>query len=135
MNTGSTVGSVNFPNVQLPRLANAHRLLHVHQNVPGILAAINAIFAKRHINVVGQYLKTNELVGYVITDVARNYDPVVIRDLKDVPSTIKFRVLYLTVLAGTCPRRRASFAWLARRSPTGSRSEGEGWWTRGESNP
>ncbi len=94
INTGSTFGSVNFPNLQLPSLTNAHRLMHVHKNVPGILAKINNILAKHECNILGQYLKTNEDMGYVITDVDKEHGSELIKDLKEVPDTIKFRVLY-----------------------------------------
>jgi len=94
MNTGSTYGSVNFPELQLPLLTNSHRLLHIHANVPGILAQMNAIFAKYHINIHGQYLKTNEHIGYAITDVAKEYADEVVQELKGIDNTIKFRLLY-----------------------------------------
>ncbi|AUD05698.1 phosphoglycerate dehydrogenase [Spirosoma pollinicola] len=94
INNGSTYGSVNFPELQLPLLKGAHRLLHVHENVPGILAKMNTIFAKHHINIHGQYLKTNEKIGYVITDVAKEYAEEVVEELKDIDNTIKFRLLY-----------------------------------------
>ena len=94
MNTGSTYGSVNFPELQLPLLTNSHRLLHIHANVPGILAKMNAIFAKYHINIHGQYLKTNEHIGYAITDVAKEYADEVVQELKGIDNTIKFRLLY-----------------------------------------
>jgi D-3-phosphoglycerate dehydrogenase / 2-oxoglutarate reductase len=91
---GSTSLSVNFPNLQLPELAGAHRLVHLHDNVPGILAQINHVLAEREINIIGQYLKTNEHVGYVITDVANDYDPGVVRELEGIPHTRRVRVLY-----------------------------------------
>ena len=94
INTGSTSNSVNFPNLTLPILENAHRLIHVHNNVPGILAKINHILAANGINIVGQYLKTNELIGYVITDINKEYDKEVIKELRAIENTIKFRVLY-----------------------------------------
>jgi D-3-phosphoglycerate dehydrogenase len=94
INTGSTSNSVNFPNLTLPILDNAHRLIHIHNNVPGILAKINQILADNGINIVGQYLKTNELVGYVITDINKQYDKDVIVKLRAIDNTIKFRVLY-----------------------------------------
>jgi D-3-phosphoglycerate dehydrogenase len=94
INTGNTFQSVNFPNIQLPELKNAHRLIHLHHNVPGILAQINNNLAKHHINILGQYLKTNEQVGYVITDIDKKYDKEVINDLKNIQNTIKFRILY-----------------------------------------
>jgi D-3-phosphoglycerate dehydrogenase / 2-oxoglutarate reductase len=94
INSGSTSNSVNFPNITLPTLENAHRLIHVHNNVPGILAKINQVLAANGINIVGQYLKTNELIGYVITDINKEYNKEVIKELKSIENTIKFRVLY-----------------------------------------
>lgn len=94
VNTGNTYGSVNFPQIQLPSLRGAHRLLHVHKNVPGILAKINGICAARKINILGQYLKTTEEIGYVIIDVNKRYDEGVIEELRKIPETIRFRVLY-----------------------------------------
>ena len=94
INTGSTSNSVNFPNLTLPILENAHRLIHIHNNVPGILAKINQILANNEINIVGQYLKTNETIGYVITDINKEYHKDVIKELREIENTIKFRVLY-----------------------------------------
>lgn len=94
VNTGSTFASVNFPNIQLPQLTSAHRLIHVHENTPGVLARINSELAAHGINIVGQYLKTNESIGYVITDVETDYDASIFKTLKTIPGTIKFRVLY-----------------------------------------
>ncbi len=94
INTGNTSFSVNFPNIQLPTFENAHRLIHIHKNVPGILASINSVLSKHNINIIGQYLKTNELIGYVITDIAKKYNPELINELKMIPHTIKMRVLY-----------------------------------------
>src|SRR5579859_453215 len=94
INTGSTSNSVNFPNLTLPILENAHRLIHIHNNVPGILAKINQILAANGINIAGQYLKTNEHIGYVITDINKEYDKEVIKELRAIENTIKFRVLY-----------------------------------------
>lgn len=94
MNNGSSYGSVNFPEVQLPKLKDSHRLLHIHANVPGVLAKLNNIFAKNNINITGQYLKTNEKIGYVIVDIAKNYTEEFIQELKEVEGTIRFRMLY-----------------------------------------
>jgi D-3-phosphoglycerate dehydrogenase len=94
INTGNTFQSVNFPNIQLPALTEAHRLIHLHENVPGILAQINNVLAKNQINILGQYLKTNEQVGYVITDINKEYNKDVINELKSISNTIKFRILY-----------------------------------------
>ncbi|WP_221390424.1 phosphoglycerate dehydrogenase [Dyadobacter sp. NIV53] len=94
MNNGSSYGSVNFPEVQLPKLKDSHRLLHIHANVPGVLAKLNAIFAKNNINITGQYLKTNENIGYVIVDIAKGYTEEFIQEVKEVEGTIRFRMLY-----------------------------------------
>lgn len=94
INTGSTSNSVNFPNLTLPTLENAHRLIHIHNNVPGILAKINQVLADHGINIAGQYLKTTESIGYVITDINKEYDREVIRKMRAIEHTIKFRVLY-----------------------------------------
>ncbi|WP_339922373.1 phosphoglycerate dehydrogenase [uncultured Cyclobacterium sp.] len=94
INTGNTYNSVNFPNIQLPFLHDAHRLIHIHLNEPGIMARINKILADYDINIVGQYLKTNEKIGYVITDIDKAYSSKVIDELKAIHGTIRFRVLY-----------------------------------------
>jgi D-3-phosphoglycerate dehydrogenase len=94
MNNGSSYGSVNFPEVQLPKLKDSHRLLHIHANVPGVLAKLNQIFAKNNINITGQYLKTNEHIGYVIVDIAKGYKEEFIQEVKEVEGTIRSRMLY-----------------------------------------
>jgi D-3-phosphoglycerate dehydrogenase len=94
INSGSTVDAVNFPNIRLPKQQNAHRFLHIHDNVPGIMAHINKILAAYDMNITGQYLSTDNEVGYVITDLDRDYNKEVTRALKDIEHTIKFRVLY-----------------------------------------
>ena len=94
INTGETALSVNFPQIQLPDHPKTHRLIHIHKNTPGVLSQINTILAENKINIEGQYLKTNEQIGYVITDVNKNYDKKIIDILKNVPGTIKLRILY-----------------------------------------
>ena len=94
INSGNTVDAVNFPNIRLPKHKNAHRFLHIHENVPGVMAKINKVLAKYELNITGQYLSTDEKVGYVITDVDKEYNQEVIAKLKKVDGTIKFRVLY-----------------------------------------
>lgn len=94
INKGDTYLSSNFPNLQLPKIAHAHRLIHIHHNVPGIMAQINRIFAKHQINIAGQFLMTNAHIGYAITDVSAEYDKQVLKELKRIEHTIKFRVLY-----------------------------------------
>ena len=94
MNEGRTHTSCNFPDLQPPRNNKAHRLIHIHENVPGILAKINEVFARHNINIVGEFLVTNEQIGYVITDVDAGYDTEVLNELKAIDHTIKFRLLY-----------------------------------------
>ena len=94
INQGHTYRSANFPNLQLPRISGAHRLIHIHKNMPGIMAQINKVFADHYINIVGQYLMTNPSIGYVITDVSDEYDKKVLKALKQIDHTIKFRILY-----------------------------------------
>ena len=95
MKTGSTFTSVNFPKIHLPRTDDdqSHRLLHVHRNVPGVLSEINGIFAKNDVNVLSQYLRTNELIGYAIADVDRKYKDSLYADLCKVSHTIRVRIV------------------------------------------
>jgi len=94
INSGNTVDAVNFPNIRLPKHNNAHRFLHIHKNVPGVMAKINKVLASYDMNITGQYLSTDDKVGYVITDLDKEYNTKVIKKLKEVDGTIKFRVLY-----------------------------------------
>lgn len=94
VNGGDSTQSVNLPNIQLPNLRKAHRLIHLHRNVPGVLAQINQMLASHQANILGQYLKTNEQVGYVISDIDVEYDKDLINQLKKIDGTIKSRVLY-----------------------------------------
>lgn len=94
VNTGSTAGCVNLPELQIPPLQGGHRFLHIHRNVPGVLAQINQILAGATCNVLGQYLKTNQEVGYVISDVDKEYDSGLVSQLRGISETIRFRVLY-----------------------------------------
>ena len=94
VNSGSTVDAVNFPNIRLPKQNKAHRFLHIHKNVPGVMAKINEVLAKYEMNISGQYLSTDNEVGYVITDLDKEYNKDVIKALKKIENTIKFRVLY-----------------------------------------
>jgi D-3-phosphoglycerate dehydrogenase len=94
INAGNTVDAVNFPNIRLPKHENAHRFLHIHKNVPGVMAKINKVLAKYDMNITGQYLSTDDKVGYVITDLDKEYNKEVIEKLRKVEGTIKFRVLY-----------------------------------------
>ncbi len=94
INSGDTYTCLNFPRVRLKKEKNTHRLLHLHRNVPGVLAKINGIMAKFKINILAQYLRTNPKIGYVITDVNKKYNKKVLRELKKIPDTIRFRILY-----------------------------------------
>ena len=91
---GDTTLSVNLPQVQLPEVRGAHRLLHVHENRPGLLAAINRVLADHGANILAQYLRTNEQVGYVVTDIDLEYPPELVAALKATPGTLRFRTLY-----------------------------------------
>jgi D-3-phosphoglycerate dehydrogenase / 2-oxoglutarate reductase len=91
---GTTISSVNFPEVALPGHPDAHRLLHVHANVPGVLSKINKIFSDNHINIASQYLQTNEKVGYVVVDINSPYDEIALEQLKNIDGTIRCRVLF-----------------------------------------
>jgi len=94
MNNGDTYKSANFPHLQLPRVKNSHRLIHIHHNVPGVMAKINQVFAHNKINIVSQFLMTNSLIGYAITDISVEYDKQLLKELKQIEHTIKFRILY-----------------------------------------
>lgn len=92
--TGSSRSSVNFPEVRLPGMKHTHRLIHLHKNVSGILAEISGILAKHKINIEGQYLKTNDKVGYVIVDTNSPYTTSLIEELRSIENTIRVRTLY-----------------------------------------
>jgi D-3-phosphoglycerate dehydrogenase / 2-oxoglutarate reductase len=91
--SGSTALSVNLPNLELPVRAGAHGLVHIHRNTPGVLAAINAIFAEHRINIEGQSLGTRGEIGYVITDIATDYTEDMLARLAHMDDTIRLRVL------------------------------------------
>lgn len=91
---GSTLSAVNFPEVALPEHPGQHRLLHIHRNVPGVLSAINQILSDSKVNIAGQYLQTNARIGYVVIDVEADYSPAMLKALREVPGTIRARVLF-----------------------------------------
>jgi D-3-phosphoglycerate dehydrogenase len=91
---GSTLTSVNFPEVALPPHPNHHRLLHVHENRPGVLSAINSIFAENQINIGSQFLQTTDKIGYVVIDVDRDYSDMALQKLSEIEGTIRRRVLF-----------------------------------------
>jgi D-3-phosphoglycerate dehydrogenase len=91
---GVSNGSHSIPAISLPPVDGAHRILHIHNNVPGVLSAINTVMSKNKINIVGQYLKTNEEIGYVVLDVDSKLSKQAITLLRDVKHTIRVRMLY-----------------------------------------
>ncbi|MFT7687111.1 MAG: D-3-phosphoglycerate dehydrogenase [Candidatus Azotimanducaceae bacterium] len=91
---GSSLSSVNFPEVTLPTHAGAHRLLHIHENIPGVLSKINQFFSEHKINISAQHLQTNQNVGYVVTDVDENYSQMALEYLSQIEGTIKCRILF-----------------------------------------
>jgi D-3-phosphoglycerate dehydrogenase len=91
---GITFGSHTVPALALPPQEGSHRILHIHRNVPGVLSAINTQLSKHNINIVGQYLKTNEEIGYVVLDVDKKLSTQALGLLKEVKETIKVRMLY-----------------------------------------
>jgi len=91
---GSTLSSVNFPEVSLPPHAGSHRLLHIHRNVPGVLSEINAVFSEHAINVAAQYLQTRDDVGYVVIDLDAAHSETALGALRGIEGTIRTRVLF-----------------------------------------
>jgi len=91
---GITYGSHTVPAISLPPVEGAHRILHIHNNVPGVLSAINTQLSNNNINIVGQYLKTNEDIGYVVLDVDKKLSKTALELLREVKETIKVRLLY-----------------------------------------
>ncbi len=91
---GISTGSHTVPALALPPQEGAHRILHIHYNRPGVLSQINTMLSKNNINILGQYLKTNEDIGYVVLDVDMNFSKNAAELLKKVKQTIKVRLLY-----------------------------------------
>lgn len=90
---GSSIGSVNFPQIDLPALKTNQRIIHIHQNTPGVLAKINSTLAEFKNNIEGQFLKTTQEIGYVITDINHPVEDHLISELAHIPSTIRVRKL------------------------------------------
>ena len=84
---------MNFPEVALPPHPQHHRLLHIHENRPGVLSQINRVFAENAINIGSQFLQTTENIGYVVIDVDRDYSEIALENLANVEGTIRCRVL------------------------------------------
>ncbi|MFP5405388.1 MAG: phosphoglycerate dehydrogenase [Gammaproteobacteria bacterium] len=93
-NNGSTITAVNFPEVSLPAHTGKCRLLHIHRNVPGIIANLNERFSRAGINIAAQYLQTTALVGYVVIDVDATASDIALQELCDIEGTIRCRILY-----------------------------------------
>jgi D-3-phosphoglycerate dehydrogenase len=93
---GSTLSAVNFPEVALPEHPGSHRLLHIHENVPGVLSKVNGVFSKNRINISGEYLMTNAHIGYVVIDVEANErsSRAALKSLNAIEGTIRTRVLF-----------------------------------------
>lgn len=91
---GSTLSSVNFPEVSLPEHRSCSRLLHIHANRPGILTQINTIFAEEGINIAAQYLQTTAEIGYVVIDVETARSEEALTKLKAIDGTIRARILH-----------------------------------------
>ena len=91
---GITFGSHTVPALALPPQEGSHRILHIHRNVPGVLSEINTRLSKDKINILGQYLKTNEDIGYVVLDVDKQLSNRALQLLKEVKESIKVRMLY-----------------------------------------
>ena len=91
---GISFGSHSLPELNLPPIDGTHRILHIHKNIPGILSKINSSLSKNKINILGQYLKTNEEIGYVVLDVDKKISAQAIELLKHIRYTIKVRILY-----------------------------------------
>jgi D-3-phosphoglycerate dehydrogenase len=94
LETGMTIGSHTVPPLSLPHQEGTHRILHIHNNVPGVLSEINSTLSKHNINILGQYLKTNDLIGYVVLDIDKQLSNQALQLLKSVRQTIKTRLLY-----------------------------------------
>jgi D-3-phosphoglycerate dehydrogenase len=92
--TGSTIGAVNFVEIALQANSSKQRFLHIHKNVPGVLGEINRYFSSRGINISAEYLQTDADLGYVILETDTELDPSVLKDLKNIPNTIRVRILY-----------------------------------------
>lgn len=91
---GSTTGSHSVPEINLPAQEGTHRILHIHNNIPGVLSAINSSLSANHINILSQYLKTNEEIGYVVLDVDSALSAQAFGLLKEIKGTIKVRMVY-----------------------------------------
>nr|AFD03122.1 D-3-phosphoglycerate dehydrogenase [uncultured bacterium W5-77b] len=93
LQNGSSRSSVNFPEVRLPEMQK-HRFINIHENMPGMVAQISGVLTKHNINIEGQYLQTNEKIGYTIIDTSSKYSSTLLEELENIPHTIKVRIVY-----------------------------------------
>ena len=91
---GTSLSSVNFPEVALPAHPGKHRLLHIHHNVPGVLQQINTVFGAQNINIASQFLQTHDNIGYVVIDIDAAHSELALASLASVTGTIRSRVLF-----------------------------------------
>lgn len=91
---GVSTGSHSIPALSLPPQEGAHRILHIHKNVPGVLSQINTLLSENHINILGQYLKTNDTIGYVVLDIDKHLSKNAMELMRSVKETLKVRMLY-----------------------------------------
>ena len=93
---GTTQGAVNFAQVQLPARSAGTRFMHVHRNVPGVLAHIDELLVARGLNIAAQYLQTHGDLGYVVIDIDGGGDDAeeILAELRAVPGTVRARFLY-----------------------------------------
>ena len=91
---GETLGSVSLPDLYLPPITKGMRILHIHHNVPGIVANVSSIFARHGVNIVGQSLKTRDQVGYLVTEISDRIEDEVLQEIREVDETIKLRVVF-----------------------------------------
>lgn len=94
LDKGSTVGSHSIPDLNLPSQKDTHRILHIHKNVPGVLSQINSVLSEAGVNILGQFLKTDESIGYVVLDVDSAASETALEKVKQIKETIRARVLY-----------------------------------------
>ena len=94
LETGNTYGSLTVPALLMPPQAGTHRILHIHKNVPGVLSQINQTLSEYNLNILGQYLKTNEQIGYAVLDVHRKVTRELMQRLQSGKDAIKVRLLY-----------------------------------------
>jgi D-3-phosphoglycerate dehydrogenase len=92
--TGSTIGAVNFVEVSLQPNCSKQRFLHIHKNLPGVLREVNSLFSSKGINISAEYLQTDADIGYVIIETESDLDSWVIRELKNIPHTIRARIVF-----------------------------------------